>query len=269
MKLALVIPIAAESKQRLRWAEASFASLHKTNVPSGEKLRIVVVSKNWPNLGSLVPVLKNLASIDFDCRIIGQPDDAKSIDACNIFGWHRAIADWPDVTHLAMATADWLYHPMWLEELNALIGRRPEARSCWVYRSSFEQFHKTLKVDGDVMVRSINAGGCFPAADFKEWNPDYHDFRIDSPRVTEARFDENSGTLWYRAGNSTVTLNKLVEREQALRPINLGLTLDLYDPWLRQGERWVTKRSWILNIGVEGENQHIDAAEHAVDWVGL
>jgi hypothetical protein len=269
MELALIIPVAAEGEQRLRWAEASFDSLRRTRIPDGSKLRILVVSKNWPNLGNLSSILKNLASIHFDCRIIGQPDDAKTIDACNVFGWKRAVEDWPDVTHLAMGTADWVYHPMWMEELKGLLARHPEAKSCWVYRSAFEQYHKTLKVDGDVMVRSINAGGCFPAEDFREWNPDYHEFRIGPPRVSAAQFDEKTGVLTYWAAGKRAVLNRLAAKEDALRPVNLGLTLDLYDPWLRQGERWVTKRSWILNIGIEGENQRVDAPEYAVDWVGL
>ena len=269
MKLGLVIPIAAENEQRLRWAEASLASLHETFMPPGEKLKIVVVSKRWPNVGNLVPALKNLSSLKFDCQIIGEPADAKSIDACNIFGWTRIIEDCPDVTHLAMATADWLYHPMWLEQLKGLVSRHPHARACWVYRSAFEQFHKTLKVDGDVLVRSMNAGGCFPAQDFREWKPDYHEFRVDSPRVTWARYDEDSGLLSYESEGKRTKLRKGTVGPESMIPVNRGLTLDIYDPWIRPGERWVTKRSWILNIGIEGENQHLEAPEYAVDFVGF
>jgi hypothetical protein len=44
--------------------------------------------------------------------------------------------------------------------------------------------------------------------------------------------------------------------------------MDLYDAWLRQGERWVTKRSYILNLGVHGINQQPEFPEYAVDFVG-
>lgn len=264
MKLGLVIPVAAENGQRLRWAEASLRSLCRTLMGKEQSMVTLFVVKNMS--GMLSPFIRSVLSRSYS---VEQPFNAKSIDSCNIWGWHKIIEDSPDVTHLAMGTVDWIYHPRWYRELEALVSRHPSARSWWVYRSAFEQYHKTLKVDGDVMVRSINAGGCFPADDFRKWNPDYREFRLDPPRVTWAEYDETSGLMCYESNGSRINLRRGDTGPDSMVPVNRGLTLDLYDPWFRQGERWVTKRSWILNIGIEGENQHLDAPEYAVDWVGL
>ena len=265
MRFGFVIPIYTVNEQRRNWAVASLRSLAKTVVIGEPPVICFVLNSAKENESE--GIIRSSGLSQFDVMLIEQPPDAASIDACNIFGWSHILKTRPDITHLAMMTVDWLYNPRWLIELENIIQRHPQARAWWVYRSAFEFFHKTLRIEEDVLVRSFNAGGCFPAADYRAWNPDYHNFRISAPRVTDARFDENTGNLWMQmADGQNYTFTK---GSRPTLPFTNGLTLDLIDPWMRQGERWVTKRSYILNIGVEGINQRLGAPEYAVDFVGF
>lgn len=266
MRFGFVIPLWIYDDQRKNWAEASIRSLGKTCI-EGEPPVLVFVVKNNPTDAESESLSRSAKLDGFEKIVIEQPVDAVSIDAAFVYGVKWILQNRPAVTHIAFMTCDWLYHPNWLIELRSLIQRHPEGKAWWVYRSAHEKYHKTLRVEQDVLVRSINAGGCFPSQDYRGLNLDYHQFRIDKPRVTEATFDEATGSLLIQtADGRKVNFQKGMN---TMMPFNNGLTLDLIDPWMRPGERWVTKRSWILNIGVQGVNQQVDAPEYAIDFVGF
>lgn len=268
MKLGLVIPVYLYDQQRYNWAKASLQSLSRTIIPGKTPVVLFVIKSTKPPYDTEHMVKTEW--LPFECKYMEQPLDAKSIDACNVFGWDHLIQLSPDVTHLAMATCDWLWNKDWLIELESLIARHPKAKAWWVYRSAHEKYHKTLRIENDVLVRSMNAGGCFTVEEYKSLGLKYSDCRLDAPRVYDATYNENTGNLWYRlADGREITVPRGTSGPKALQVINHGLTLDLYDPWARQGERWVTKRSYILNMGLRGINQQPDAPEYAIDFVGI
>ncbi len=267
MRLGFVIPTYIQDEQRRNWAVASFRSLAKTAVNGPPPVLCFVLNSSKDKESDRI--IRSAGLSKFDVLIIEQPLDAASIDACNVFGWSHILKIRHDVTHLGMLTSDWLYNPQWLIELEKIMARHPQAKAWWVYRSAHEYYHKTLRIEQDVLVRSFNAGGCFPAADYRTWKPDYHNFRIDNPRVMGARYDERTHVLNYTmASGVEYSLPPGATEPKSLVPLTNGLTLDLYDPWLRPGERWVTKRSYIMNLGLEGVNQRTDAPEYAIDFVG-
>jgi len=117
---------------------------------------------------------------------------------------------------------DALFNSFWLWKLKELIERHPNAVSWSVYRSAYEWIHKTLKEDGeDILVRSICGHGLtFSREEWKTWGIDWH-----------------KKAWWAPAGD----------------------TLDLVHVAERQGERWVTKRSYIQHTSPH-EGTHCTAA---------
>jgi hypothetical protein len=172
-------------------------------------------------------------ALPFIVRFYEQPQDAKNLDGALAWGWNRLVEENPEISHLLMLTDDYLYNPDWLIALEGLILRRPEARAWWVYRSAHEYHHKVFRIDGeDALVRSISGNGCFTVEEWKAWGVDYREW----PR----EFGNPEG----------------------------GNTLDLHHSFVRPGEYWLTKRSYIQNIGTRGVHQRKDTPERAVDFVG-
>lgn len=124
---------------------------------------------------------------------------------------------------------DALFHPLWLWKLEGLIKRHPRAKSWSVYRSSYEWVHKTLDDSGeDVLVRSICGHGMtLSQKEWKEWGVDWRTGRW--------------GCDW-------------------------GDTLDLVHFVTREGERWVTKESWLDHTGKTGVHCTTAIPEYAKNF---
>lgn len=226
MRFGIVLPSYIWGEDRRRWAEASMASLARTVTEGVDTPYLLGIGKG----NAAMNLLTRAKLPQFEVKVVGQPSDVKSNDGCLAWGLDQ-LSKTPGITHGLMLADDWIYNPRWLLELRDLIGRRPGARAWWVYRSAYEEIHKTLRVDGDVLVRSINGGGCITVEEWRGWGWDYHK----------------------------------VPRENG----NLGnISLDLLHPQERPGERWVTARSYVLNIGMRGSCQRPDTPDFAVDFVG-
>jgi hypothetical protein len=127
---------------------------------------------------------------------------------------------------------DALFNPFWLWKLEELIQRHPGARSWSVYRSSFEWFHRTLDEAGeDVSVRSICGHGLtMTKQEWTEWGIDWKVGAWGCP---------------------------------------YGDTLDLVHMHEREGERWVTKQSFLEHTGKEGVHATVDTPEYARNFVAV
>lgn len=268
MRFGFVLPCYVMNLFRERLAQASFASLCRS-VTAGLDASPVIIFVAKPEPKTL-EVIRAYKFPGFVHDVIAEPADAASIDACFIYGLQRLVDTCPDVTHLGFLTNDWVYNKRWLFALQDLINRHPDASAWWVYRSAFEKFHKTLKLDdpsGDVLVRSTNAAGMFPRSGFDVY-PDYHACRIDPPRIHEYHFDETTKAMDFSFGGLSFHCESGEVGTKSLLALQHGLTFDLYDPWLRPGDRWVTRRSYILNMGVHGVNQQPEHPEYAIDFIG-
>lgn len=231
MRFGLVLPTYIDTDQRRRWAEASLASLAKTEVVGLEETPLLLIVHKGAESAA---ASARQSFYQFELQITAQAPDIHSNDGVYTWCCYQIIEHIPSVTHIALITDDWLYNPRWLLELQKLVHRHPKALANWVYRSAYEEIHKTLRVDasGDVLVRSINAGGLSPVEEWKTWNLDW----------------------------------RQVPREAG----NLGrLSLDLLHPQQRPGERWVTPKSYIVNIGLRGVCQRPETEDFAVDFVGM
>lgn len=231
MRFGLVLPTYIDTESRQRWAKSSLATLAKTQVEGlDEKPLLLIIHKGTMSEAAVV----EQPFPQFEAQITAQSPDIHSNDGVYAWSCYQIIDHIPSVTHLALITDDWLYNPRWLLELQSLVRRHPNSKANWVYRSAYEEIHKTLKVDehGDVLVRSINAGGLSPVEEWKEWKLDWR----KCPR-------ENGE--------------------------NGRLSLDLLHPRQRPGERWVTPKSYIVNVGTRGVCQRPETEDFAVDFVGL
>jgi len=268
VRFGFVLPVYVYNVFRERLAQASFASLCRSVTEGLDAPPVIIfVAKPEPQT---VNVVNSFKFPGFIYDVIAEPADATSIDACFIYGLQRMVATCPDVTHLGFLTNDWVYNKRWLFHLQEIINRHPDAKACWVYRSAFEKMHKTIKTDdpsGDILVRSFNAAGAFPVSDFSLY-PDYRYCRIDPPRIDAYNFDETTGTMDFGFGGLKFHCDKGEVGTKSLLALQHGLTFDIYDPWLRFGERWSTKRSYILNLGIHGVNQQPEHPEYAIDFVG-
>jgi hypothetical protein len=101
-----------------------------------------------------------------------------------------------------------------------------------VYRSSFEWFHRTLDEAGeDVSVRSICGHGLtMTKQEWTEWGIDWKVGAWGCP---------------------------------------YGDTLDLVHMHEREGERWVTKQSFLEHTGKEGVHATVDTPEYARNFVAV
>lgn len=231
MRLAFVLPTYIDTEARRRWAESSLASLSKSRTDGLEQTPLLLIIHKGEMSAQAVARHK---FPQFDLQVTAQSPAIHSNDGVYCWSCYQIIEHIPSVTHIALITDDWLYNPRWILELQSLLQRRPAAKAAWVYRSAYEEIHKTLKVEmnGDVMVRSINAGGMSPISEWKEWKLD-----------------------WRRCPRENGEKGRL--------------SLDLLHPVERPGERWVTSKSYIVNIGMRGVCQRPETYDFAVDFVGL
>jgi hypothetical protein len=273
MRFGMVLPLYIANPQRRGYMIQSLASLAKTRIEDLEsKPALLFVLKPHPYF-DIVAAVSQQGFPSFDTNVIVQPRDAKTVDGPLLFGFDLLLRLHPDLTHVCMLTGDWLYNRFWLLRLRDLIERRPQGKAWWVYHSGHKAIHRTLQEDGeDVRVSSINAGGCLTAEECRK-TLEFIDYRIPDvtpPPIFGWSIHDATGEMTMRQAHSPRPLQipRGLRDEKALHPLRHGLTMDLYDVWLRPGERWVTKVSYILNIGLVGLNQRPDIPELAIDFVG-
>jgi hypothetical protein len=227
MRFGIVLPSYIDNPIRKKWAEASVETLLKTKTEGLDSPPFLfTITKG----GESYNLFSGRNFRRFQSKSVEQLSEIRSNDGCLVWAWDQLERmNW--ISHLTMITDDWLYNPNWLLELQALVKRKPGAKAWWVYRSTYEEIHRTIREEPDaVLVRSINAGGCITVEEKRAWGLDW--------------------------------------RKCPREGVNSGLSLDLLHPQQRPGDRWVTPKSYILNIGVRGACQRIETPDFARDFVG-
>lgn len=225
MKFGVVLPTWVYSRTRQVWADAAFRDLVLTQSPSEMPHLLLLVGPanyNYPT--------EELGKV-FHCTAFPQPENVSGTEQTLAYGTEWMLGE-TDATHIVWLGDDALFNPRWLIELEALIGRHPEARGWSVYRSAYEQIHKTLvETESDAMVRSLCGHGLtFTREEWVAWGIHWQ-----------------QGKMWTNPTG--------------------GETLDLHHVWARPGERWVTKRSYIQHTGTTGFHCQPQIPEHARDFV--
>jgi hypothetical protein len=223
IKFGFVLPIYLYNPERVAWAKRSFASLRKTQaIDHMPILLFVAKSEHFDAEG-----LESQEDFPgFGRVIIQQPYDAANIDAAVTYGFDSLFRMFPEITHGCFLADDFIYNPVWLSELRALILRHPDAKSWSVYRSGNTKHHRTLQSEGvDMLVTSISGPGAITWEEWKDWNFDYRKFPV-------------------------------------------GISLDILHSRERIGDRWVTQKSYIQQIGVRGMHNTDQECDTSLDFVG-
>lgn len=226
MRFGIVIPTFCYGTERVEWARRSFASLARTEEPSEHPDLLFVVKKGVAPFKSLLPCgyFSGLAH----AIVSAQPENIEGGCAALCWGFDRILEWFPDITHALFVGDDFIYHPEWLRQQEALILRHPNAISTYVYRSNNTRWHRTIREEGpDCLVTNISGPGCFSRAEWRDWGVDYRSF----PRPD-------------------------------------GCTLDILHERQRPGERWVTRSSYIQQIGVRGRHNNPSECDEALEFVG-
>ena len=221
----MVLPTWVYDGRRRELAATAFESLAKTMRPS-EPALLLVVRK------SSIFEEPTLPQGDFGETVcVDEPPEVGGTEQTLAWGTQYIFDNWPEVTHAVWLGDDALFNPRWLIELEALIGRHPDARAHSVYRSAYEQIHKTLiETESDAMVRSLCGHGLtFTREEWRAWGIDWR-----------------HGKIWSCPTG--------------------GETLDLYHSWARPGERWVTRQSYVQHTGLWGVHCRPGIPEHAQNF---
>ena len=164
----------------------------------------------------------------FDPSVLVQPEDARNGCGALIYGFDWLFQNDLEITHALFVGDDFVYHPSWLKQQEYLIARHPEAASTYVYRSNNTRHHRTIREE---------AGDCLVT-------------NISGPGCF-SREEWKAFGMTYR---------------DFPRPD--GCTLDILHARMRPGERWVTKSSYIQQIGVRGMHNNSGECDEALDFVG-
>ncbi len=227
MTFGVVLPSFVYDEERRRLATKCFETLVNTKSPTERPALLLLIHPSeyeYPE-GERFGI--------FDLTKIHDPVEVSGTEQSLAFGTSVSLNECRDITHVVWMGDDSAFSPYWLQELESLIGRHPEARSWSVYRSYYEAVHKTLHVDElDARPSSICGHGMtFSRHEWNEWGINWRD-----------------GKEWSSP---------------------LGSTLDMHHVCNRPGERWVTKRSYVNHTGLEGVHCRPTIPEHARDFVGV
>ena len=161
----------------------------------------------------------------------------RGLDPAYINSINNMLLLYPEITHIVYMMDDMIYNPDWLQQLDGLIERHPDAKAWTVYRSSYTRHHRVIaNVGDDCLVTSIAGVGAMAKKEWEEYN-----------------LDGNNGHGFY------------------VTPVDKGggNTVDLHHAYARPGERWATGRDYWENIGAVGthSNQAV-CIDKALDFVG-
>lgn len=227
MKIGMVMSSYVYNPTRVALANDCFPSLLKT-VCVGEPPLLIMIVKD-----SGYPYPIQALKERFVLEVHGNSHEGvefRQSEQPAVHGTNLAFARGADyVTHL---NDDSLFHPNWLVELEALIGRHPDAKAWSVYHSAYEAVHTPLETAGpDVRVRSLcGLGITFSREEWAGMGIDWRAHEWPSPR---------------------------------------GSTLDLYHAHVRPGPRWCTSMSYMEHTGREGIHAHPGIPEYAQNFAGV
>ena len=226
MKFGVVIPSWLYAQERVDWARRSFESLSRTEQPSQRPMLLFVVKRGIVPFRDVFPVADMTTFADFS--IVNEPEGVQGGCSALAWGFDFLLERSRDVTHVLFVGDDFIHHPSWLRQQEALIERHPSAISTYVYRSNNTRHHRTIREEGeDCLVTNISGPGCFSREEWRGWGQTYRDF----PRPD-------------------------------------GCTLDILHERQRPGERWVTRSSYLQQIGVRGMHNNSGECDEAIDFVG-
>jgi hypothetical protein len=225
LKFGIVLPTWIYSRNRQFLADAAFASLAETQ-PATEKPYLLQLVKSGQS-GYPTQALQK----PFNCIVVPDPENVSGTEQTLAYGTQWILDETP-ADYVVWLGDDALFNPRWLIELEGLIGRHPEARAWSVYRSAYEQIHKTLvETESDAMVRSLCGHGMtFTREEWAAWGINWR-----------------QGKMWSNPHG--------------------GETLDLHHVWARPGERWATRRSYIDHTGKTGFHCQPQIPEYARDFI--
>jgi hypothetical protein len=240
MKFGIVLPIFLYNEKRVELARATFDSVQASIPPTESPLLFIAVR---PGVVPSAEVFGQKWMSGFDVLVeTVHPDSlVKGTEMSLAWGTQYVLDNFEDITHLIWLGDDALFKLDWLVQLEALVGRHPDAKAWSVYHSAHQAHHKDLvrvpwkELRGefknldplsteqvaydtgyDVLVRSICGHGMtFTREEWVAWGIDWR-----------------AGNQWSNAGG--------------------GDTLDLHHVYYRPGERWVTEKSYVQHTGVEG-----------------
>ena len=160
--------------------------------------------------------------------VMREPEDAQGGCAALCWGFDQLLKCFSDITHVMFLGDDFVYHPSWLRQQQELIQRHPDAVSWYVYRSSNTRYHRTIREEG----------------------PDCLVTNISGPGCF-------SRAEWIQWG-----------QKYRDYPRADGMTMDIAHERERPGERWVTRASYIQQIGVRGRHNNAGECDEALEFVG-
>jgi hypothetical protein len=226
MTFGIVLPSHVYKPERVRLVAEAFHSLERTVTDPDNKPKLLLILK----LTSLYHYYSERLLHSFDLECIPDPKEVQGTEQTLAYGTQYLFDQGCEV--VTWMGDDALFHPMWHKKLEELIAAKPGAVAWSVYRSAYEEVHKTLETDGPyVRVGSICGHGMtFSKEEWQRW-----------------------GIQWQDGGWCS----------------DRGDTLDLHHSQVRQGERWVTKVSYIEHTGRVGLHCRAHIPEYAVDFQGI
>lgn len=233
MRFGLILASWIYDEQRQVWAQKSFNSLAKTKTVKLDT--IPVLQFTYKPSGVVFTPFFLAWSHKFLVSVTEQPKFVRGLDPTLIWSADKVFAEYKDVTHVMFIMDDYLFKPTWLKQLEGLIDRHPKAKAYSVYRSANSRHHWTVKRNsyGDHKVTSISGIGAVSREEWMAYKPDW--------KLGHGHYNvpENNGG---------------------------GYTVDLHHPWARPGDRWVTDKSYIQHIGVEGIHCGVGVPERALNF---
>ena len=217
-RYSVCLPSHVYNQERVTLVGPAMATLART-VHDGNKPMLMIIFKNEGNYNYQMERF----SESFDARLVGEPSGVGGTEMTLAWGTQQLFDDGAD--YVTWMGDDALFHPQWHMKLRKLIEDKSEALGWSVYRSAYEEFHKTeLEEHEYVRVSSLCGHGMtFSKEEWKLWEIDWRK------------------GFWASPGADT---------------------LDLYHAWVRKGERWTTRVSYIEHTGRRG----VHALPHMPEW---
>lgn len=225
MKFGIVLPTWRYNAERAILCDTALKSLAATNYSERPLLKLMVRGDYKP-YEAICEKLTEKFVVDPD---ICDDSNVQGTEQTLAYGSDQ-LARWGNIEYIIWMGDDALFHSMWLQELEGLISRHPNAKAWSVYHSAFKQVHKTeSSILNDVHVRSICGHGLtMRAVEWLAWGKRYKDLRG-------------------QGYNGTYTLDLLHVQE-------------------RPGERWVTKNSYVQHTGRQGVHCDMFIPEYGLDF---
>ncbi len=226
MRLGFAIVSYVYNAERLAIANRSFNSLAKTNVQGLVRpvLQIMYNPKSLLMYGDVFDVLTPAWEVYTDA------DTTVGFNALVSAAGDHLIKEHEDITHIGFLWDDFVYNSEWLQELNSLIKRHPEAKAWSIYRSSYTRHHRIIGGDKTDVLMTMHDG--IGTMTREEW------IEYGASQRTDFTCPESMGG---------------------------GCTIDIHHAYERSGERWATSRDYCENLGV---HSFLGRQDQAIDFVG-